>query len=179
MQRQFQEKILVYRVQSRQDASAFEALYDLYVEKIYRFVYFKISNKEEAQDITSEVFLHVWQYLIREAEKSVANFRGLLYRITRNQIVDHYRRRAKQQEQTLDGLTELSYENTFINEIYNQEEAAVWFEKIKKLKQEYQDVIFLRYIEDYSIGEMASILGKGRTAIRVTIHRALKALKGL
>lgn len=177
MQRPFQEKILVYRVQAKQDTEAFAVLYDKYVEKIYRFVYFKVSNKEEAEDITSEVFLHIWQYLIRETEKGVVNFRGLLYRITRNQIVDYYRRRAKRQEEGLEMVEEIPGENKGIEEINFQQEAAVLFEEIKKLKQEYQEAIFLRYIEDYSIGEIASILGKGKTAVRVTIHRAKKALK--
>lgn len=57
MRHLFSEKKLVYQVITRRDPQAFGALYDLYLAKIYRFVYFMVGNKEEAEDITSTVFL--------------------------------------------------------------------------------------------------------------------------
>ena len=57
------EKKLLYRLQYNQDPEAFTGLYDLYVKRIYRFVFFKVSSHEEAEDITSEVFLKAWRYI--------------------------------------------------------------------------------------------------------------------
>ena len=51
------EKILLYRLQVERDPEAYGTLYDIYVRRIYRFVYFKVSSHEEAEDITSDVFL--------------------------------------------------------------------------------------------------------------------------
>ena len=52
-------------------------------------------------------------------------------------------------------------------------------ELLKKLKQEYREVITLRYVDELEVGEIAAITGKGNIAVRVTLHRALKKLKEL
>ena len=58
----FQEKLLLIRLQKK-DPEAFAQIYDLYVTPIYRFIYFKVSSKQDAEDLTSEVFLKIWQYI--------------------------------------------------------------------------------------------------------------------
>ena len=83
------ERKLLFKVRTQKDKQAFGKLYDLYVEKIYRFVYFKISNKEESEDLTSEVFLKTWNYLMENTDTEIVSFSGLIYRITRNKIIDH------------------------------------------------------------------------------------------
>ncbi len=62
----YKEKLLVHKVKENGDKEAFSNLYDLYIEKFIVFIFMKVSNKEEAEDITSEVFLKVWNYLIDE-----------------------------------------------------------------------------------------------------------------
>jgi RNA polymerase sigma-70 factor (ECF subfamily) len=88
------EKLLLYRIQAKQDSEAFGQLYDTYVKQIYRFVYFKVSSREEAEDVTADVFLKTWNYL-RE-NKEVKSFSGLLYRVARTSIIDLYRSRTNQ-----------------------------------------------------------------------------------
>ena len=58
-----QERIQLYKVQVEHNPDAFALLYDKYVKQIYRFIFFKVNNKEEAEDITSDVFLKAWNYL--------------------------------------------------------------------------------------------------------------------
>jgi len=70
MKANYREKLLVHKVQEKKDNEAFGELYDLYIEKIYRFVFIKLSNKEEAEDITSEVFLKTWNYLTADKKQS-------------------------------------------------------------------------------------------------------------
>ena len=86
MKRLVKEKVLLYKVQIKKDPEAFGELYDFYIEPIYRFVFFKLSNKEDAEDITSEVFLKSWNYLI-ETENKINNFRQLIYTIARNREI--------------------------------------------------------------------------------------------
>ena len=62
------EKILLYLERTKQDPDAFSELYDAYVKRIYRFVYFKVSGHEEAEDITADVFLKVWNHIIEGKE---------------------------------------------------------------------------------------------------------------
>lgn len=174
------EKILLFRVERQQDTDSFATLYDKYVERIYRFVYFKVGTQEEAEDITSEVFLKAWNYL-RE-KKDIKSFSGFLYRIARNLIIDFYRARAAQPEILSTDRNE--------NAEGEEAEADKWYAEsqvesempgivvaLKKLKQEYQEVLTLKYVDGLSINEIAEITGKGAISVRVTQHRALKKLK--
>jgi RNA polymerase sigma-70 factor (ECF subfamily) len=168
------EKLLLYRIQAKHDSEAFGKLYDAYVEQIYRFVYFKVSSREEAEDVTAEVFLKTWNYL-RE-NKEVKSFSGLLYRVARTSIIDLYRSRAN--------------EPVLIGEEIEVGDRGAWYEKLemkieneklilalKKLKQEYQEIIILRFVDELELNEIAEIMNKGAVAVRVTLHRALKKLQ--
>ncbi len=177
MRKNISEQILIYRAQAKRDPDAFAELYDKYVDKIYRFVYLKLSNREEAEDITSEVFLKTWNYLIDHSNKRTRSFSGLVYRIARNAVVDVYRKRAKTKECSLDQVKEYARENTLINEIELHQNTQALLQQIKKLKNEYQEVIVLRYVDDLSISEIAHITEKSGSNVRVTLHRALKVLK--
>lgn len=181
MKEYLEEKWLLYRVQMEQDGDAFAELYSRYIDKIYRFIFFKISNEEEAKDLASDVFLKAWDYLNnRSREKQIQHFGGFIYRIARNAIIDVYRTRAKNMESSIDSLDEarLPVESPQ-DTMHTQMEAKQLLAVIKKMKQEYQDVLLLRYVEELSISEIAEILEKGQTAVRVTLHRATKKLKEL
>lgn len=171
------EKILLYKIQTRLDPEAFAELYDLYVKQIYRFVFFKVSSHEEAEDITSEVFLKTWNYL--QENKEITSFSGLLYRVARNSIVDLYRARAAKPEQLLEEDAEIGDGGRWYADFSTQVEAQKIVLAIKKLKQEYQEVITLRYIDELELDEIAEITGKGKIAVRVTLHRAINKLKAV
>ncbi|MBU0597103.1 RNA polymerase sigma factor [Patescibacteria group bacterium] len=173
------EKFLLYRVRTKQDPDAFGQLYDGYVDKIFRFVYLKISHRQDAEDLTSDVFLKTWNYLVQEDQKSVDSFSGFVYGIARNSVVDWYRKKSKIQECQLDGMIIRDY-NLDIGKVLDLEiESIKLINTIKTLKQDYQDVILLRYIEELSISEIAKILDKRNASVRVTLHRAKEKLKSL
>lgn len=172
------EKFLLYKIQAKQDADAFAELYDKYIGEIYRFIFFKVSHREEAQDLTSEVFLKTWNYLANHPhDKEIKSFRGLIYRIARNTIVDFYRARAHQHECALDEVIELGKDDARYAHIESQTEVRRIFDALKGMKREYQDIILLKYVEEMSVGEIAESLDKSQTAVRVTLHRATKVLK--
>jgi RNA polymerase sigma-70 factor (ECF subfamily) len=172
----WKEKTLLFRLQTKQDPEAFAELYDLYVKRIYRFVYFKVSGHEETEDIVSEVFLKSWNYIIGNSEKEVKSFSGLLYRIARNSIIDYYRKRAGSAEHLAEDqdVGDAGKWCVDLNERIDNQQIIV---AIRKLKQEYQEVLTLRYVDGLQIDEIADITGKGNVAVRVTLHRALKKLK--
>lgn len=172
------EKFLLYKIQAKQDADAFAELYDRYIGEIYRFIFFKVSHREEAQDLTSEVFLKTWNYLANNPhDKEIKSFRGLIYRIARNAIVDFYRARAHRHECALDEVVELGKDDVRYAHIESQTEVRRIFDALKGMKREYQDIILLKYVEEMSVGEIAESLDKSQTAVRVTLHRATKVLK--
>ena len=178
MKLKMEEKALLFKIRTKKDSAAFGELYNLYVEKIYRFVFFKINNKEETEDITSDVFLKVWNYLIENRKKEIGSFTGLIYRIARNSIIDFYRQRAKRQECSLDSVVLLADDKN-----YEKVEIDIEVEKImivvKRMKQEYQEVILHRFVEELTTSEISSILDKSKTNVRVTLHRATKKLQEL
>lgn len=157
----------------------FEKIYDEYVTKIYRFVFLKINSREIAEDITSEVFLRGWKAFqaSNKEEQKIKNMPAFLYKIARNTVADFCRKNGQ--------LKVVSAEH---NEVIDpqpgaEEKAAVDsdIENIKlvlsDIKDEYREVISLRYLDDLSTAEVAEILGKSEGTVRVTLHRALKSLK--
>lgn len=175
------EKILLYQLQSKQDPEAFAQLYDIYVKRIYRFVFFKVSSHEEAEDITSDVFLKVWNVIAGKRE--IKSFSGLLYRTARNCIIDLYRLKYSHANPLL--ISELPEgveppdQSNLSETVGLHVEAQKIINTIKKLKREYQEVLTLKYIDELSIDEISEIVGKGNIAVRVTLHRALNKLKKL
>lgn len=177
MSSQLEDKVLLYRLLIHRDPEAFTALYDRYVKQIYRFVYFKVRSHEEAEDLTADVFLKTWQYV--QNKKEVKSFSGLLYRIARNCIIDLYRQKSANPEASLGEETEVGDGGKWYADVSLSIDSRTLLQQIKKLKQEYQEVVTLRYVDELTIEEIAEIIGKGQIAVRVTLHRALKKLKAI
>lgn len=173
------EKKLLYRVVEEKDPEAFGRLYDHYINKIYRFIYFKVKSKEDAEDVVSEVFLKTWNYLTQSGRKQIKSFSGLVYKIARNTLIDHYRKLGSKPEISLDMVLEVADHADRYQEIDTHHEAQKILAVLKKMKREYQEVLLLRYIEELSVAEIAIILEKGQVAVRVTLHRAIKVAKNL
>jgi len=172
------EKYLLLRARNK-DSDAYSQVYDLYVDRIYRFIYFKVNNKDDVQDLTSEVFLKVWQYIIDG--KEIKNLNAFFYQVARNLVIDYYRK-SSHKDITLEEPATIAEERLAFDQI-KKIEAKIAFEKVevklKELKDEYREVIILRYIEGLSMVEIADILGKKKGNIRVILYRALNTLKEL
>ncbi len=169
------EKYLLYRICNRGDVKAFGEVYDLYIKRIFRFVYFKVPTKQEAEDITSEVFLRAWKYL---QENRVEYIRAFLYQIARNAVMDFYREQAKMDITRDEGVLEnIEDDNDLVGTIELKADLAEVLEALKLLKDEYQEVVIMKYLDDMSTKEIASVLRKKPGSVRVQIHRALNALR--
>lgn len=154
----------------------FEQSFKEFGTGIFRFIYFKISDHDFARDVTEETFVRYWKRL--KEGKRIHNHRALLYFIAKGLIVDHYRTKKNSKKQSLDSIDErLLVESNVEDEISQKQELERVYLVIKKLKKEYQDILFLHYIEDISIKEIAFIQKKKENTVRVLLHRALKELK--
>ena len=183
----FGEKILFSRLKSR-DKEAFIKAYDLYVDPIYRFVYFKIGDEEDARDLTSAVFLKAWNHIQNNSLTDYKTLKALFYKIARNSVIDHYRKKAVQNN-LISGYGGEGEENLILNIADEKQDIikrvgitfdlALVEKKIMELKDEYREIIIMRFTEELSISEMAEILNKSKGNIRILIHRALKALREL
>lgn len=171
-----EEKSIIERA-IRGDSSAFGILYDTYHDQIYRFVYLKVSHREEAEDITHHVFLNAWQHMGSYRDKGFP-FSSLLYQIARNKVIDHYR--TKKTTVDIEELSEAEvprHASTIEHTIHSKFQLAAIKEALTHLKQEYQDIVIMRYIEELTPSEVAHILKKPETTVRVLQHRAIKQLR--
>ncbi len=180
MKDKIRENYLLYKVQSKKDPQAYAELYDIYVTSIYRFVYFKVSVHEDAEDLTADAFLKAWHYLTEHTD--IRSFRAVIYRIARNLVIDLYRKRAvRQQVVRIDeeGKFEqmVSDKGDFTKKMQIQHDHTTVLVAINKLKEDYREVLIFKHVEGLSTGEIADILGKNKSHVRVTAHRAIKSLR--
>ncbi len=160
----------------RKDGDAFGVLYDYYEPRIYRFIFLKVGNREDAEDLTHQVFLRAWQKIDGYEQRGFP-FSSWLYQISRNSIIDFYRSRKYHLD-----LEEI--ENIIPDEKITNSEAVDLKIRIKELmsaisqlKQEYQDVIIMRFVDELSVKEVANILNKTEGATKLVQYRAVKELK--
>lgn len=161
---------------------SFAALYDQYIKSIYRFIYLKVNSKEEAEDLASETFLKAWNYLSKvDNSNKIHNFKAFLYQVANNLVIDFYRKRSLLPVTLNDGEWEDANvpdtELSGIDKIKKEDDAAELKEAFKKIPENYSSVVIWYYLEELEISEIAQILGKSEGTVRVTVHRALKALK--
>ncbi len=177
MKNPFEDKILFLRVINK-DHEAYGRFYDLYVDKIYRFIYFKISSAEDAKDLTSEVFLRTWQYI--KDDKEIKNLNAFIYMVAKNAIIDFYRSRARKDEnEEFVSVGHLNIaDDSLLAQQLNDSDTAEVLKSLAALKDEYREVIVLHYLNELSIKEIALILDKTPGNVRVLLYRALSALRG-
>jgi len=178
----FKNKQILSRLKNR-DKEAFIEIYDQNVEEIHRFVYFKIGNSEEANDLTSMIFLKAWNYIQNKTLEDAKTLRALLYKIARTSIVDYYRDTGSKVTLSLDDEErpiDVVDETINASERLDQEANLALIRRLLPLlKEEYREVIIMKFINDLSLEEIADISGKNKGNVRVLLHRALNALREL
>lgn len=160
-------------------ADAFGELYLLHLDAIYRYVRFRVGNSHDAEDLTEHVFLKAWEALPNYKLRGLP-FSSWLYRIAHNVVIDHRRRAALALTSTSSNALDYpASEAAALDQIIEASEVAEMAEAIKKLPEDQQQVLVLRFIEGLSHAEVARIINKTEGACRVIQHRALAALSRL
>ena len=162
------------------DSEAFGAIYDALVDPIYRYIFYRIGSREDAEDITEQVFLRAWERISSYRPTGGHPFSAWLYRIAHNQVVDMYRQRARSQTSELP--EDLAEESADASPIIATERALSQSQLsrvIRQLPEQYQQVIVLRFVNDLSYTEISAVLDKPEGTVRVLQFRALKRLREL
>lgn len=167
------QQFLLFRIYRFQDAAAYGELYDAFYERIHRYITFKIPHFEDVDELTSEVFLRGWEYA---TASKVENFNALVYRIARNLIADYYRSK-KVTGPIEEAEAQIQPGRSLEETVMIKEEFRHIMQKLNKLKDEYRDVLVMRFLDELSIAEIAEALEKTPNTVRVTLHRAKKALQ--
>lgn len=165
------EAELVQRAIQR-DAAAFGELYSTYLNKVYRYIYYKVGNATEAEDLTEQVFLQAWEAIDRYRQQG-APFAAWLFRLAHNRVIDYHR--TKKSHAPLDPSLEDSRPGP--EEIVARRlDVQNLKQALKRLTEEQQQVILLRFVEGMSHAEVGAIIGKSEGAVRSIQYRALLAL---
>lgn len=154
----------------------FSQIYDLHVEKIFRFIFLKVNSQDIAQDLCSETFLRAWESF-KDNNKKIDNPNAFLYQVARNLIIDHYREKGRTQTVSADYVSIIDPDQDLEKKTLQDSDMGMIQSELNNLKPEYQEVIIWHYIEDLSVPEIAKMVDKKEGTVRVKIHRALKALK--
>ena len=161
------------------DADAFGKLYLLHLDAIYRYIYYRVENVDDVEDLTEQVFLNAWDALPGYKQRRHP-FTSWLYRIAHNIVVDYHRRYKPTvplpPPERVDWEKE---EITSLEQVIEAEEASALATAITQLSDDQQQVIVLRFIQGLKHAEVARIIGKSESACRVIQHRALTTLKRL
>ena len=158
------------------DEEAFAALYEAHLSRVYRHVRYRVGDPDLAEDISSQVFLRAWQAIDRYRPVEGRPFMAWLFTIANNLIIDHHRK-AKRELPGIEPERHTAHtpdpEEAAIGQDLNDQIRAA----IGRLKPEYQLIVSLRLVEDMEYEDIARILNKKPGALRVTLFRALNALR--
>ena len=169
------EKELVLRAASCMEA--FSELYAYYVDGIYGYVYRRVGNEKDAEDITARTFEKALGGIGGFKWKG-ASFCSWLVRIASNTVVDHYRREGRMKRIDLEEvLPRLEADDDPTGGVEKQEERLVLADALGHLPERYRMVVELKFVDDLENEVIADMLGCSRGNLAVRLHRALKALR--
>ncbi len=168
-------KNLVKRAKKR-DAEAFGEIYDRYVDQIFRYVYYKVGDYAEAQDLTGLTFLKAFENIDSYEFRDVA-FSSWLYRIAHNLVVDHFRRQSRRETVSIEEHPQLpDQEGNPDEDVFLEMDFERLYDALSKLTHNQREVIILKFIENLSNSQVAEIMGISVGAVKSTQKRGLASL---
>lgn len=161
------------------DEAALGELYDRYEAKIYTYIYRRTGDEALAEDFTAQVFLRMLES-IRDQKAWRSSFSGWLYRIAHNLVIDHYRRKGRQGTVDIDeAAPTASEEHDPELTVAQSLDAERLRNAIRRLTDEQAEVVSLRFLEGYSISEVATMMNRTEGAIKALQYRAVATLRTL
>lgn len=165
---------------AKEDREAFAALYRKYLKKVYTYIYYRVGNKEDAEDITESVFLHALLNIDRYQDRGIP-FSAWLLRIAHNLVANWHRQTGRRTTVGMEIIDLLSdpgptpEERVEVEEDYRELRGV-----LGSLSPERQQALILRFAEGMKHREIGEVMGKSAGAVKVLVHRSLISLhKGL
>ncbi|MFZ5911135.1 MAG: RNA polymerase sigma factor [Chloroflexota bacterium] len=156
----------------RGDQAALAAIYDAYARRIYRYIYSRVGNAADAEDLTSQTFLGVLEALPRYRHRG--QFTAWIFQIARFKAMDHFRRRRD-----ISTVTEALIDpqaGPLLEDIIRNEAIEKLMELFHALNEGERELLRLRYVAELSFVEIAALLGRKEDAVRKSLQRILARL---
>ena len=169
------EKALIE--QAKEDKEAFGQLYELYVDRIYNYVYYRTGNVADAEDLTAKIFVRAMKHMPRYQDQGVP-FSAWLYRIAHNLVANWHRDHSRRQIVALDDITHWHVGDEspeFATQL--MEDKASLISSIRRLPSDRQELLILKFVERLSNAEIGDIMGRSEGAIKSLYHRTLLSLR--
>jgi len=159
---------------ARRDPAAFAALYRRYVTPIYRYIYSRLGNVADAEDLTARVFTEALEGLHRYREQG--NFAAWLFTIASHKVTDHYRRQRP--DLPLNEALDNSADGTDpVAHIVQEEALRRLAALVAQLDEEQQELLRLRFAAGLTHGEIGRTMGRSEAAVKMAVHRLLRRLE--
>ena len=163
---------------NRGDEESLAQIFEMLGPSIYRHIYFRVSSKEVAEDLSSQTFLQLWQH-VRNG-KAVDHVKQLVYTIAGNLVIDYYRSRAHApvgiDEETAPQLGDHGKEAKMVE---HRADIALMRNVMESMESEHRNILIWRHLDGLGIGSIAAITGKTKNAVSIILHRAMKELRDL
>ncbi len=171
------ERLLI-QAAKRGDSQAFSEIYNAYVDRIYHYVYARVSVKHVAEDLTGDVFVRVLEGLSGYEDRNTPIL-AWMYRIAHARVVDYYRlSRKSENHEDIDAI-QVRVDDNVDESLISAYETQTVQEAILELSPDQQQVIMLRFVEGHNLEETAALLGKKVQAIKSLQYRAVQTLSKL
>ncbi len=159
------------------DKEAFSLLYQMYVAKIYNYVYYRVGNTADAEDLTARIFYRAMGSIQRYQQKGIP-FAAWLYRIAHNMVANWHRDNSRRKEVPLEDHIDLPFKGELPESmLLRSQESENLILLIRGLPAERQELIILKFVEDLSNAEIALIMHRSEGAIKSLYHRTLESLR--
>jgi RNA polymerase sigma-70 factor (ECF subfamily) len=162
---------------AKQDKDAFGELYERYITKIYNYIYYRTGNHHDAEDLAARVFFRAMAHIENYTERGVP-FQAWLYRIAHNLVANWHRDRGRRKIIPLDEYVAASLKSEAPEkQAQEDEEREQLLRAIRRLPEERQQLLMLKFIEHLSNAEIGEIMDRTEGAIKSLYHRTLMALR--
>jgi len=165
------------------DPAAFDALYRKYLAQVYSYAYYELGSHHDAEDAAERTFLLALGALSRFEERArpvdgegASTFRVWLFRIARNVVANIQRGRRRHPVAPLDYAAIVADPLDLEGDVSRRQEAGAAWAAVGRLPPERRRALVLRFVEEMSTAEIAGVLGRSEGAVRVLIHRGLRAV---
>jgi RNA polymerase sigma-70 factor (ECF subfamily) len=163
-------------LRARDDPEVFGQLYELYVNQIYSYVYYRTGNHHDAEDLTAKTFYQALRHIAHYQDRGLP-FSAWLYRIAHNLVANWHRDRSRRQVIALDEIALVSPRLSPEMRMESQDDQRLLMHLIRHLSEERQHLLILKFVEQLSNREIADIMGRTEGAIKSLYHRTLLALR--
>jgi len=157
------------------DTHVIGMLYERYHTGIFRYLYYRVGDRQTAEDLTSEVFLRMLRFLPAYRPQNVS-FQAWLFQIARNLAIDHHRQMLVRNPVRLEEDLTAGNDDPAVATEHGLTSQSLR-KALNRLTDEQRDVIVMRFVTAMPVAEVAQALHKSEAAIKGLQRRALIALR--